>query len=277
MSPKNFAMSVVNKLFRLDGRCAVVSGGAGRIGSKIAEALCSAGADVVILDVDQLAGQQQAGRIVDELSGQSDAGRCISVCADSTKSDSLRDGCEQINRAFGEVQILFNTTQFRGSGFYGSDPAEHPLEAWNKVLEVNVTGVLLACQAFHSSMKRAGNASIINVSSTYGVKSADPRIYGDSGVNSPVSYGTSKSAVLNLTRYLAVHWRNDGIRVNTLVPGGVFDHQSDEFVRNYSHRTPLGRMANAAEYQGAALFMAGDASSYMTGATVTVDGGWTAW
>ena len=126
-------------------------------------------------------------------------------------------------------------------------------------------------------MMERGGGSIVNLSSTYGVVSADPRIYGDSGVNSPISYAGSKSAILNMSRYLAVHWREKNIRVNTLIPGGVFDNQGDEFVKNYSARTPLGRMAKAEEYQGATLFMLSDASTYMTGATVTVDGGWTAW
>lgn len=270
-------MSLIDKLFRLDGRVAVVNGGAGRIGSRIAEALVSAGADVAIMDLDAAAGSDQATRIDREMSSDPRAGKCRSYSVDSTSPDSLRSAQEQIAADLGPATILFNTTQYRGSGFYGSDPADHPLEAWNKVMEVNVTGVLLACQAFYPAMKSAGGGTMINLSSTYGVVSADPRIYGDSGVNSPVSYGTSKSAVLNLTRYLAVHWREHGIRVNCLVPGGVFDNQGEEFVKNYSSRTPLGRMAAAEEYQGAALFMASPASSYMTGSIVTVDGGWTAW
>ncbi|PAY19333.1 short-chain dehydrogenase [Rhodopirellula sp. SM50] len=270
-------MSLIDKLFRLDGRVAVVNGGAGRIGSRIAEVLVSAGAHVAILDLDEAAGRQQVERISQDLDSDSRCGTCHAYVADSTDPESLQAAQQQIEADLGAATILFNATQFRGTGFYGSDPADHPLDAWNKVMEVNVTGVLLACQTFHRSMKSQGGGAIINLSSTYGVVSADPRIYGDSGVNSPVSYGTSKSAVLNMTRYLAVHWREHGIRVNCLVPGGVFDNQGEEFVKNYSSRTPLGRMARADEYQGAALFMASPASSYMTGSIVTVDGGWTAW
>ena len=160
-----------------------------------------------------------------------------------------------------------------------TDPTQQtiPIDAREQVFKVNVTGVLMACQTFGKTMIENGGGSIVNLSSTYGVVSADPRIYGESGVNSPISYAGSKSAILNITRYLAIHWREKNIRVNTLIPGGVFDNQGDEFVKNYSARTPLGRMARAEEYQGATLFMLSDASSYMTGATVTVDGGWTAW
>ena len=275
-------MNLVDKLFRLDGRVAVVNGGAGRIGSRIAHAFASAGATAVILDIDRSIAKERCNEINQELSSESEPqsckiGKCVFVEADSTNQSSLEHARESISRDHGDASILVNATQYRGSGFYGSDPADHPIDAWETVMKVNVTGVLMACQTFYRSMVSAGRGNIINLSSTYGVVSADPRIYGESGVNSPVSYGTSKSAVLNLTRYLAIHWRENNIRVNCLVPGGVFDNQGDEFVENYSARTPLGRMASADEYQGAALFMASDASTYMTGSVVTVDGGWTAW
>ena len=148
--------------------------------------------------------------------------------------------------------------------------------AWDKVLQVNLTGVHLACQAFGRSMLKHGGGAIVNLASTYGVVSPDPRIYGASGVNSPVAYAAAKAGVINLTRYLAVHWREANIRVNCLVPGGVFDRQDPEFVESYCARTPLGRMAAADDYQGAVLFMLSRASAYMTGATLVVDGGWTA-
>jgi NAD(P)-dependent dehydrogenase (short-subunit alcohol dehydrogenase family) len=265
-------LGIIEKLFRMDNRIVVVNGGAGRIGSQLCLAVADSGAQVIVLDLDREGAEAVAEQVRTETSGKATA-----IAADSTDPDSLREALTEITTQFGAPYGLVNSTQYRGTGFYGSDPSDHPLEAWNQVLDVNVTGVLLACQIFGKAMMEGGVGSIVNLSSTYGVVSADPRIYGDSGVNSPVSYAASKSAVLNLTRYLAVHWREKNIRVNCLVPGGVFDNQSDEFVRNYSARTPLGRMARAEEYQGAIVFMLSDASSYMTGATVTVDGGWTAW
>ena len=262
---------LLNKLFRMDDRVVVVNGGAGRIGSKMCLALGDVGAKVVVLDLDQ----ERAASVAQQV--EQAGGTALAIATDSTDPDSIHAALEQIQGTVGTPYGLVNATQYRGTGFYGSDPVDHPLEAWNQVFNVNVTGVLLACQVFGKAMMDGGGGSIVNLSSTYGVVSADPRIYGDSGVNSPISYAGSKSAILNMTRYLAVHWREKKIRVNCLVPGGVFDNQGEEFVKNYSARTPLGRMAKAEEYQGATLFMLSDASSYMTGSTITVDGGWTAW
>ena len=142
---------------------------------------------------------------------------------------------------------------------------------------VNLTGVLLTCQVFGRAMITHGRGSVVNLSSTYGVVSADPRIYGDSGLNSPVSYAASKAAVINLSRYLAIHWREKNVRVNCLVPGGVLRSAGRGVCTRVLARTPLGRMAKADDYVGAVLFMVSAASSYMTGSVVTVDGGWTAW
>lgn len=265
-------MSILEKLFRMHDRVVVVNGGAGRIGSQMCLAVADAGAKVVVLDLD---GQRATDTA--ELVQKQTGGSAIGIAADSTDQESLESALAKTQQKFGAPYGLVNATQYRGTGFYGSDPADHPIDAWEQVFKVNVTGVLMACQTFGKAMIDNGGGSIVNLSSTYGVVSADPRIYGESGVNSPISYAGSKSAILNMTRYLAIHWREKNIRVNTLIPGGVFDNQGDEFVKNYSARTPLGRMAKAEEYQGAALFMLSDASSYMTGATVTVDGGWTAW
>ena len=126
-------------------------------------------------------------------------------------------------------------------------------------------------------MIKQNNGVIINISSIYGMIGADQRIYGSSGLNSPVSYAASKGAIINLTRYLAAYWQGKGIRVNTLSPGGVEKGQDKDFIKKYSYKTILGRMAKRDEYVGPILFLASDASSYMTGSNLIVDGGWTAW
>jgi NAD(P)-dependent dehydrogenase (short-subunit alcohol dehydrogenase family) len=262
---------LLHDLFGLDDEVVVVAGGAGRIGRVLCQALAKAGANVAILDLaDQT--EQLAADII------SSTGRnAIALRHDLTSADELMRARDSLEQRLGPATVLINCAQFRGQGFYSSAPENYPREAWEHVLETNLTAVHLACQIFGGRMADRGAGRIVNFSSTYGVVSADPRIYGDSGVNSPIAYGVSKAGVIGLTRYLAVHWAQQGVRVNCLVPGGVYDGQDPAFVTNYTARTPLGRMANAEDYQGPVLFLASRASAYMTGAVLTVDGGWTAW
>jgi NAD(P)-dependent dehydrogenase (short-subunit alcohol dehydrogenase family) len=144
------------------------------------------------------------------------------------------------------------------------------------VHDVNLKGSFLMAQAAIPLMKKAGGGVIVNISSTYGNVSANKSIYGNSGINSPVAYATSKAALINLSRYIATHFAEAGIRCNTLSPGGVFNNQSEDFLKNYTALTPLGRMAAAEDYQAAIVFLMSPGSSYMTGANLIVDGGWTA-
>jgi len=146
-------------------------------------------------------------------------------------------------------------------------------------LDVNLTGAFLCSQEFGKEMKKRKKGVIVNIASHYGLIGADQRIYGDSGLNLPASYAASKGAIVNLTRYLAAYWHGKNIRVNTLTPGGVFDqkYHSPNFVKKYSEKTILNRMAKSDEYNAAILFLISDASSYMTGSNLIIDGGWTAW
>ncbi|HVA51515.1 MAG TPA: SDR family oxidoreductase [Pirellulales bacterium] len=265
-------MSLLDRLFGLNDEVAAVIGGAGRIGKALCRALAFAGADVAILDIDVAAAEALAADL-----RAATGRRLLPLAIDATREEQLAEAVATITHHLRPPVMLVNSAQFRGAGFYSSNVEDYPREAWDKVLETNLTAVHLACQAFGRSMIAHGGGRIVNLASTYGLVSADPRIYGASGVNSPVAYGAAKAGVIQLTRYLAVHWRDKNIRVNCLVPGGVFDNQSPEFVANYCERTPLGRMAEPEDYQGAVLFMLSRASDYMTGSVVTVDGGWTAW
>ncbi|MDA7978813.1 MAG: SDR family oxidoreductase [Pirellulales bacterium] len=272
-SQRNPDSTFLQGLFGLKDEVAVIVGGAGRIGRALCQALASAGANIAIVDMNGASAEQLAT----EINASGGENRAWAIPRDVSKADELADAVADVQRACGPPSILINSAQFRGTGFYSSSPENDQTEAWRQVIDVNLTAVFHTCQAFGKKMIENGQGKIINLASTYGVVSPDPRVYGDSGVNSPPAYGASKAAVIQLTRYLAVHWREHNIRVNCLVPGGVFDNQGDEFVREYERRTPLGRMAKAEDYQGAVLFMASSASDYMTGAAVTVDGGWTAW
>lgn len=265
------SLSFADNLIGLHDEVAAIVGGGGRIGKALAHALAAVGAKVAIVDVDDSAAQSLVAQL--RQSGQ----QALAIQADASREEPLGEAVEKITRELGPPAMLVNAAQFRGAGFYSSNVEEYPRTAWEKVIETNLTAVHLACQAFGRSMIAHGGGRIVNLASTYGVVSADPRIYGASGVNSPVSYAAAKAGVIQLTRYLAVHWREQNIRVNCLVPGGVFDGQSADFVARYCSRTPLGRMAAAEDYQGAVIFMLSKASAYMTGSVLTVDGGWTTW
>jgi NAD(P)-dependent dehydrogenase (short-subunit alcohol dehydrogenase family) len=240
----------------LHGKLAFVTGGMGRIGSVLCAGLRAAGARVFCLDIN--------GPIRCDATNRDELENVLRFC----KTQDLEGG--------GVPDILVNCVQYRGQGFYSSRPEEYPLDAWEQTVRVNLTGTWLPCQVFGRAMLQRGSGVIVNFSSTYGLVSPDPRIYGESGVNSPPAYAASKAAIIGLTRYLAVHWA-PRIRVNAIAPGGVYDQQDPEFVRRYCDRTPLGRMARAEDYVGAVLYLCSDDSAYTTGSVLTVDGGWTAW
>jgi 2-deoxy-D-gluconate 3-dehydrogenase len=273
-------------LFRLEGRVALVTGGAGLLGRRYCEALVQAGARVVVGDLDR----QRATDLASELNNS----RAIGVGLDVADPRSVQACVEAAVAVFGRLDILINNAALTVRG--GSEtlsPAEYfapfeeySLDVWNRALQTNLTGMLLCAQAAGKQMLRQAPSGgvIVNISSTYGVVAPDQRLYdgvtspyADTGFNTPVSYAVTKTAVLGLTRYLATYWANKNIRVNALTPHGVFDNHDEAFVRNFVYRSPMGRMARNDEYRGALLFLVSDASSYMTGANLIVDGGWTAW
>jgi NAD(P)-dependent dehydrogenase (short-subunit alcohol dehydrogenase family) len=273
----------VAELFRLDGRVALVTGGAGLLGARYCGALLEAGARVVIGDLDT----ERALRLADEL----DPERALGLGLDVADEASVAGAVERAVGRFGRLDILVNNAALtvRGGGErliqdYFAPFETYPRAVWDLAVSVNLTGMVLCAQAAGRQMLRQSGGVIVNISSTYGVVAPDQRLYegvkspyADAGFNTPVSYAVTKTAVLGLTRYLATYWGRQNIRVNALTPHGVYDNHDETFVRNFAYRSPLGRMARNDEYRGALLFLVSDASSYMTGANLVVDGGWTAW
>ena len=268
------------KMFRLDGCVAIVTGGAGLLGSEFCCTLTDAGASVVVADLDETGAEQIVAKI------QSAEGVAIPYVVDVTERGSVIKLIEHTLSHFGSIDILVNSAALDPK--FDPDHQEqtsnafedYPLEAWNQALDVNLTGMFLVSQAAVRPMLAQGGGVIINICSTYGLVGPDQRLYEREGhppQYKPVYYSVTKAGVLGFTRYLATYYAGKNIRVNALTPGGVFNDHDDEFVEKYAARTVLGRMARKDELNGALLFLASDASSYMTGANLVVDGGWTAW
>ena len=262
-------MPTPETIFSVKDKVIIITGGAGMLGKEYAAVLSAAGARVALFDmVDDpriLAGANALYRKVD-----------------ITDREAVFAAVAEIEKEYGRIDVLINNAAV--NPVPGSDESknqflpyeDYPEKLWNKELAVGLSGALFCIQAVVPAMRRQGSGSIINISSTYGVVAPDNRIYGD-GKSKSIGYATTKGAILNFTRAWASYLRGTGIRVNTLTPGGAFAGQPDGFVRAYEERTILGRMADKTDYNGAILFLASEASRYMTGANLVVDGGWTAW
>ena len=269
------------ELFDLTGRRAIVTGGAGLLGRRFAAALVDRGAEVHLLDRDGDAAAKAAGDLTGpgaavaapcDITDEADVDRAVGAVARDGAIDVL------VNSAAVDPKADTTTSTLADAGF-----ADYPLVAWQRSMDVNLTGTFLVTRAVCRAMERQGDGgrgAIVNISSTYGLAGPDQRLYQRSdGTRSfkPLDYSVTKAGLLGLTRALAAHYAGTEIRVNALTPGGAFNEHDDEFVAAYSSRTILGRMAQPDEYRGAIAFLCSDASSYMTGANLIVDGGWTAW
>lgn len=274
-------MSVENNisdLFSLKEKIAVVTGALGLLGKEHCHALSEAGASVIVSDLDE----SECAKFASTLPALA-----LGISADITNKKSVKDLRNKILSNYGKIDILVNNAAINDkfedplSAIEESKFENYPLEMFRKSLEVNVTGMFLCSQIIGTEMANKGYGSIINVASTYGLVAPDQSIYknekDEQTFYKSAAYPVTKGAVISFTRFLASYWGNKGVRVNTLSPGGVKDNQEEFFVKNYSARTPLGRMAHPTDYKGALIFLASDASSYMTGANLIVDGGWTAW
>ena len=271
-------------LFRLDGRVAVVTGGAGLLGAQHADVIAAAGGHPVLLDIDA----EHLEHVSAEIQSRHGV-RTLGVVADVSRRESLEEALARVLGAFGSVDILINNAARnpKVEGDRGGQKWSHfehyPLGEWERDVAVGLTGAVLASQVFGAELANRGRGVILNVASDLGVIAPDQRIYRRPGVPDdqqpvkPVSYSVVKHGLIGLTKYLATYWAHRGVRVNALSPGGVYAGQDSDFVERLTNLIPLGRMANLSEYQGAVLFLVSDASSYMTGANLVMDGGRSVW
>jgi NAD(P)-dependent dehydrogenase (short-subunit alcohol dehydrogenase family) len=275
----------VNDLFDLSGRVAIITGGAGLLGRQHARAIAGQGGHAVIADLSEQAATEAAQEITTATGVEA-----LAIAANITVPADVARMVERTRDRFGRIDILINNAALtvKGGGertrAYFAKFEDYPLELWEEALKVNLTGAFLCCQAVGRHMVSERRGVILNIASDVGTISPDHRIYEGARsphtgepFNTPPAYATTKAGLINLTRYLATYWAKDGIRVNALSPGGVFNDHDPVFLRNLTERIPLGRMARVDEYQAAVLFLVSDASSYMTGANLIVDGGRTAW
>ena len=274
-------MSKIMDKFSLNGRTALVTGGAGLLGRQFTRTLGEAGAKVVVADLDQKAAEEQAQALIQ------DGIDAVAVAVDVTDPESVSAMVKTAVEQFGSLDVIVNSAAMdpkfdkENLGQQSDNAFEtYPIEIWKQAIDVNLTGMFLTCQAASRQMLKQGAGVIINICSVYGLVGPDQRLYEQPDGTQffkPAYYPVSKAGVCGLTRYLAAYYAGKKIRVNALTPGGVFNDHDADFTEKYTAKTMLGRMAELDELNGALLFLASDASSYMTGSNLVVDGGYTAW
>ncbi|MEW6092425.1 MAG: SDR family oxidoreductase [Chloroflexota bacterium] len=276
-------MKKLDSMFDLTGRVAVITGGTGLLGLQHAEAIASAGGIPVLADIRTDAVDSSRAAFRERFGPEA----CV-MQTDITDPESVRSLLDEVLRRYGRVDILINNAannpkMEKTADVEFSRLENFPLKQWQDDLSVGLTGAFLCAQIIGSEMAKRGGGVIVNVSSDLGVIAPDQRLYRQPGLPAdrqpvkPVTYSVVKTGLIGLTRFLATYWAEAGIRVNAISPGGVYNDQPDDFVARLSNLIPLGRMAKADEYQAAMLFLCSDASSYMTGTNLVVDGGRSCW
>ena len=266
-------MSGLN-LFDLTGRTAIVTGGAGLLATEHAIALSAHGAKVILADVSK----EKCSDAVNKLK-EDGIDAHVEYC-DVTSKESWEALLQNVVTDHGKVDILINNAGFTNqskSANFDATFENFPLEDWNAIMNVNLTGTFLGCQVVGKHMLQNGKGSIINIASLYGVVSPNHKIYPGTGISQPVAYSVSKHGVVSLTKYLATLWAEKGVKVNSLTPGGIFNEHKGLFLERFQQLNPIGRMSDKTELRGGIVYLASDASSHVIGHNLIIDGGWTAW
>lgn len=273
-------VSAYQDLFTLENKVAVVTGAAGILGSEFCKALCAVGAKVACLDSDA----EKLRALQDMVTEQADLKRFMFVVCDVSNPESVQKSTENVLANFSKIDILLNNaaTKTNNPRDFFTPFFDYPLNLWKEIMGVNLDGMFLMAQAVGKQMVKQKSGTIIQTASLYSLLGPDQRIYEGSHylggeINTPAVYTSSKAGVIGLTKHLATVWGNLGVRVNALCPGGVSSGQNDTFAKKYSARVPMGRMAEKIDIVGPVLFLASDASRYVTGQVLYVDGGVSAW
>jgi NAD(P)-dependent dehydrogenase (short-subunit alcohol dehydrogenase family) len=269
----------VKQSFDLTGKVAVISGGAGLLGEKHAEAITQFGGIPILLDIDEKAGKKKASRISKEYKVS-----CEFKICDITDESQILSVRDDLLSKYGHIDILINNATIDPKVKVSSNDnlsrlENFPIDQWNLEMAVGLTGAMLSSKVFGYEMSKNGKGVILNISSDLGIIAPDQRIYKKEGLPEneqpvkPVTYSVIKHGLIGLTKYLATYWADKGVRCNALCPGGIYNNQPDEFVKKISNLIPLGRMAHEDEYKASVVFMVSDASKYMNGSVVSMDGG----
>ena len=253
-------------MFLLKGKTAVVTGGAGLIGKPVSIGLAEAGAKVYIADIDEKKG----------LKIEKQNNKVKSIKLDITDIKSIKNCIKKITEKEKKIDIWVNCAYPHTKDWSDKFEKIKP-ESWKKNVDMHLNGYFLCCQQIAEQMKKQKNGSIINFSSIYGLVGPDFSIYENTNSTMPAAYSAIKGGIITFTKYLATYYAKKGVRVNAVAPGGIFDKQPNSFVKKYSEKTPMGRMGKPKEVVGPVMFLASDASSYVTGHVLVVDGGWTIW
>lgn len=259
---------MTDPVFDIAGRVIVLTGSCGLIGRTLAAAFHERGARMVLVDVEPKDPVGQARSL---------RGDAMGVVCDVADVAAVRSLVATVLESHRTVDVVVNNHHFLAKGAWDTRAETFPDDAWEDIIRVNLNGTFWMCREFGNVMLERGKGAIINLASTYGVVSSNPALYEDNSLASPIAYSASKGGVIMLTKYLACYWGARGVRVNALTPHGVWNHHEEAFERRFSAMTPLKRMMQPEELVGAALFLASDASSYVNGANLLVEGGWTAW
>ena len=271
--------------FRLDNKVCIITGGAGLMGDSHARAVLSAGGVAVLLDIDEKKLEEEKTR----LSGCFEKCNVETVLSDITDKGHLEDVRKKITEKYGHIDILINNAannpkmEGNASNMGAIRFDNLPIDIWDQDIAVGLTGAFLCSQVFGKQMENQGRGVILNISSDLGIIAPDQRIYRKEGVSDgeqtvkPVTYSVIKHGLIGLTKYLATYWADKGIRCNAICPAGIENGQDQGFIKKLTNLIPMGRMAGKDEYQGTVLYMISDASAYMTGSTVIIDGGRTCW